>query len=36
MNIYFTTGTIQIQSKDGKQRIYRDIITIEQLEKIIL
>ncbi len=34
MNCYHT-GTIQIQSSKGQQKIYRSIDTVEKLEKIL-
>lgn len=36
MNYYVTTGTFTIDTKDGRCHVFRDIETLEELEKILL
>lgn len=35
MNVYFTTGTIQVQGLDGSFSIYRNIHSLPQVEEIL-
>lgn len=36
MNIYFTTGTITIQDKDQNMTTYKDVHSLEEIEKICM
>lgn len=36
LNYYVTTGTFTIDTRDGKCHVFRDIETLEELEKILL
>lgn len=35
LNIYYTTGTVTMQGRDGSFRSIKDVINIEQLEDFI-
>lgn len=35
MNFYYTTGTLTIQTQDGKLKMTKNIRTLEELEKAI-